>query len=53
MADAIADGRLQGIEPINVFVTPWIGLPLAAVGILFIAFLGRGCCPNPRREWLA
>jgi di/tricarboxylate transporter len=47
VADAIADGRLQGMEPINVFDITWIGLPVAVVGILFIIFVGVRLLPQP------
>jgi di/tricarboxylate transporter len=49
VADAIADGRLQAMEPINVFDVTWIGLPAAAVGILFIIFVGVRLLPQPER----
>jgi di/tricarboxylate transporter len=47
VADAIADGRLQDMEPINVFDVTWIGLPVAVVGILFIIFIGVRLLPQP------
>ena len=49
VADAIADGRLQGMEPINVFDISWIGLPVAVVGILFIIFVGVRLLPQPEQ----
>ena len=36
VADHIASGDLPGMKPINLFDPAWIGLPAAAVGILFI-----------------
>ena len=50
VADAIADGRLQGMEPINVFDITWIGLPAAVVGISFIIFVGVRLLPQPKDE---
>jgi di/tricarboxylate transporter len=49
VADAIADGRLQGMEPINVFDITWIGLPVTVVGILFIIFIGVRLLPQPEQ----
>jgi len=49
VADAIADGRLQGMEPINVFDITWIALPAAAVGIMFIIFIGVRLLPQPEQ----
>jgi di/tricarboxylate transporter len=48
VADAIADGRLTGVEPIGVFDISLIGLPAAVVGILFIIFLGVRLLPQPK-----
>ena len=50
VADALADGRLEGMEPINVFDITWIGLPAAVVGILFIIFVGVGLLPRPKER---
>lgn len=47
VADAIADGSLQGMEPINIFDPTWIGLPAAVVGILFIILVGVRLLPQP------
>ncbi len=47
VADAIADGRLQGMEPIDVFDITWIALPAAVVGIVFIIFIGVRLLPQP------
>jgi di/tricarboxylate transporter len=49
VADAIAAGRLQGMEPINVFDITWLGLPVAVVGILFIIFVGVRLLPQPEQ----
>ena len=48
VADAIADGRLAGMEPIEIFDITWIGLPAAAVGIAFIIFIGVRLLPQPK-----
>jgi di/tricarboxylate transporter len=50
VADAIADGRLTGVEPIGVFDITLIGLPAAVVGILFIIFLGVRLLPQPKER---
>ena len=47
VADAIADGRLAGMEPIEIFDITWIGLPAAVVGIAFIIFIGVRLLPQP------
>ena len=49
VADAIADGRLQGMEEINVFDIALIGIPAAVVGILFIIFIGVRLLPQPEQ----
>ena len=50
VADAIADGRLQGMELINVFDITWIALPAAVAGIVFIIFIGVRLLPKPEQE---
>ena len=47
VSDAIADGRLQGVEEIGVFDIAWIGVPAAVAGILFIIFIGVRLLPQP------
>jgi di/tricarboxylate transporter len=49
VADAIADGRLQNMEKINVFDITWIALPAAAAGIVFIIFIGVRLLPQPEQ----
>ena len=49
VADAIADGRLQGMEEINVFDITWVALPAAVAGILFIIFIGVRLLPQPEQ----
>jgi di/tricarboxylate transporter len=48
VADAIADGRLAGMDPIEIFDITWIGLPAAAVGLAFIIFMGVRLLPQPK-----
>ena len=50
VADAIADGRLEGMELINVFDITWIALPAAVAGIVFIIFIGVRLLPKPGLE---
>ncbi len=50
VSDAIADGSLTGMDPINIFDPTWIGLPAAVVGIVFIIFIGVRLLPEPKNE---
>jgi di/tricarboxylate transporter len=49
VADAIAKGRLQGMEEINVFDITWVALPAAVAGIIFIIFIGVRLLPQPEK----
>jgi len=56
--------RDRGLEPLGMFELAWIGLPLAAVGALYVALLGKWLLPvresrsahladDERRDYLA
>jgi di/tricarboxylate transporter len=49
-ADAVADGALEGMDPINIFDPTLIGLPAAVVGIIFIIFIGVKLLPQPEER---
>jgi di/tricarboxylate transporter len=50
VADHIAKGDLPGMKPINLFDPAWIGLPAAAVGILFIIQASNRLLPARKGE---
>ena len=50
VADGIADGRLAGMEPIEIFDITWIALPAAVAGIVFIIIIGVRLLPQPEQE---
>ena len=50
VADAIADGSLQGMEPVSIFDPTWIGLPATVAGILFIIFVGVPLLRQPEES---
>ena len=50
VADAIADGSLQEMEPVSIFDPTWIGLPATVAGILFIIFVGVRLLPQPEES---
>lgn len=47
VSDAIAEGTLTGMNPVNIFSPTLIGLPAAVVGITFIIFVGVRLLPQP------
>lgn len=48
--DAIADGQLGDMDPVSIFDPTWVGLPAAALGVLFLVFIGGHLLPSDSRR---
>lgn len=48
--DAIADGELGDMDPVSIFDPTWVGLPAAALGVVFLIFVGGYLLPTDSKR---